>query len=477
MDKLYINNGTMMGHSYDLDKDVTIVGRGRESDIRIKEKSISRKHVKIIFKDNRFYIEDLKSHNGTLVNDKPIETGEEVEVSKGSPVKIGNILISLGKRHTENGMVTDYSIDLSGRDNKKTNQLYKNRRVTNRKKLELLHEISTLFMESLDIYEICQKIVDALFRSLPRIDNGAIILLEGDSGELKEVISKVRDKNQSIKTNYSRTIVNRVITESKALMMSDTSMEERDKISESMEMMKVKSIMCVPLICKNKVLGVIYVHSSNSPYGFDKDDLHLFTGLSAPAALAIENAMLYSGVKRAEEEIRKAHDTLEDRIRERTSELTKANDLLKKEIDERMLTEKELKLTHDRLRESNRNLEQAYSLMRDKKDLLSMYLQGISKGFLLNKTGVILGVTVGAMELTGISRLGLIGRKITSLVEKETAGALDESIRDAWKIGLAETSFRKIGTLPGQDDFRARIITMNADNEKLLLMLMIEPEI
>ena len=175
MNKLYINNGTMVGQSFDLKKKVAIVGRGIDSDIQIKEKSISRKHLKIIQKDKKLFIEDLKSHNGTFLNGIPIKAGNEMETGKGVPIKIGNIMISLGKRYSEDGMFTDYSIDLSGHDNEKTVQLYKNRRVTNRKKLELIYEVSTLFMESLDINEICKNIMDALFRNLPSIDNGAII--------------------------------------------------------------------------------------------------------------------------------------------------------------------------------------------------------------------------------------------------------------------------------------------------------------
>ncbi|MFC1535254.1 FHA domain-containing protein [Thermodesulfobacteriota bacterium] len=48
MTKLYILNGNMAGHSFDLKEKVSIIGRGKDSDIRIKEKSISRRHAKVI---------------------------------------------------------------------------------------------------------------------------------------------------------------------------------------------------------------------------------------------------------------------------------------------------------------------------------------------------------------------------------------------------------------------------------------------
>jgi two-component system cell cycle sensor histidine kinase/response regulator CckA len=72
--------------------------------------------------------------------------------------------------------------------------------------------------------------------------------------------------------------------------------------------MRIKSIMCVPLISKSYIRGVIYVHSFSLGNGFLKDDLFLLTALSSPAALAIENALLYSRRKEAEEALRESEE-------------------------------------------------------------------------------------------------------------------------------------------------------------------------
>lgn len=52
----------------------------------------------------------------------------------------------------------------------------KKRRVTSPEKLELLCEVYTILMQSLEIDEICEKIMDSLFYCLKRIDSGAILL-------------------------------------------------------------------------------------------------------------------------------------------------------------------------------------------------------------------------------------------------------------------------------------------------------------
>jgi GAF domain-containing protein len=96
---------------------------------------------------------------------------------------------------------------------------------------------------------------------------------------------------------YSRTIVERVIKEAKPLMMLDTLSEDEADRSKSMELMRVRSVMCVPLISRSQIRGVIYVDSVNRPHGFRNDDLSLLTALSSSAAIAIENALLYAKEK------------------------------------------------------------------------------------------------------------------------------------------------------------------------------------
>ena len=92
--------------------------------------------------------------------------------------------------------------------------------------------------------------MDSLFDRFRRIDGGAIILIDDTTGKLKEIITRSRDKRRNNKKSYSRTIVDRVIRDGKAVMMSDTSQEDEENLSDSIVKLKIKSIMCVPLISK-----------------------------------------------------------------------------------------------------------------------------------------------------------------------------------------------------------------------------------
>jgi len=347
MTKLYIAGGPMEGISTELKGDVNFIGRASDNDIQIKDRSISRKHLKIFSKNGKFLIEDLGSENGTWVDGKPIKPGYEFEVKEGLPIAIGDTRISLGKKCPEDDAGSKYAIRLSGKLGDKQNDLsYKERRITNQRELELIHEVSSALMQSLDVNKLCEKIMDSLFHRFKRIDGGAILLLDEQTGELKEIIARSRDRRNNSKNSYSRTIVTRVIRDGKAVMMSDTSQEDVNKLSDSIVRLSIKSIMCVPLVGKSKIRGAIYVHSTKVPDGFRKDDLFLLTGLSYPAAMSLENALLYSKRKQAEEALQKARHDLERRVEERTTELSKANALLKQEIRERMRAEETQRRTN-----------------------------------------------------------------------------------------------------------------------------------
>jgi PAS domain S-box-containing protein len=412
MSKIHVMSGPLEGHSFEMEKETVSIGRTAENDIHIQHISISRRHARITRQGERFFIEDLKSQNGTRVNGQPVPPGEKVEIKEGNFLSVADVLLCLGEPQADDGMVTRYSISLSdpGRD---TASLYKDRRITNRKNLETIHEVSTTLMRSLDVHEICQRILEALFQNLPRIDSGAVLLTYGDEAEgFREIIGRSRDPRKVHEARYSRTIVNRVIREGKAVVMSDTSLEAECDLSESIKIMQTKSIMCVPLMAQDRVQGALYVHSTGVANAFRKDDLFLFTALSGPAALAIENAMHDAKRKKAEEELKRAHDELEKRIQDRTQDLLHTNRLLTREIQEKRRAEEEL-------RETNRFLQN----ILDSSASISILSTDLDQNVLFwNK---------GAENLFGYKAEEMVGRKKVDVVypDEETKRQADQ-IRD-----------------------------------------------
>jgi len=70
---LFFLSGPMLGRLFPLSVGVTLLGRGQECDIVIKDNRVSRKHLKLKWGDEKAVIEDLKSTNGTFVNGEKIK--------------------------------------------------------------------------------------------------------------------------------------------------------------------------------------------------------------------------------------------------------------------------------------------------------------------------------------------------------------------------------------------------------------------
>jgi diguanylate cyclase (GGDEF)-like protein len=111
-------------------------------------------------------------------------------------------------------------------------------------------------------------------------------------------------------------------------MISDTWDEGKERFSQSIQLSRIRSMVCVPILSKAGPIGVMYMHAMNEPQRFQKEDLFFYTALSSLASMAIENALLNARGQRAEEALEKARADLEIQVMERTAELLKANKML-----------------------------------------------------------------------------------------------------------------------------------------------------
>lgn len=100
----------------------------------------------------------------------------------------------------------------------------------------------------------------------------------------------------------------------------------------------LRSIMCVPLVSRDEVIGVLHFRSK-TPNAYTEKDLRLAERIGAQIAGAIANAQLFSDLKQAEEALQRAHNELEKRVAARTEDLMRVNEELRTEITERKRAE------------------------------------------------------------------------------------------------------------------------------------------
>jgi FHA domain len=84
--------GLQEGQRFDLIGGLSI-GRSKESDVRIDDRYASSLHARVFSRDGRFYVEDMSSTNGTLLNGATLQG--EAELIDGDTVQIGDTVFRL----------------------------------------------------------------------------------------------------------------------------------------------------------------------------------------------------------------------------------------------------------------------------------------------------------------------------------------------------------------------------------------------
>lgn len=90
---LYVGRGPGSGQLIPVKQGPLVIGRASVSELRLQHPSVSRRHAQLTRVDERFYLKDLGSQNGTFVNKVRIET--EIELFPGDEIAVGNALLKL----------------------------------------------------------------------------------------------------------------------------------------------------------------------------------------------------------------------------------------------------------------------------------------------------------------------------------------------------------------------------------------------
>jgi pSer/pThr/pTyr-binding forkhead associated (FHA) protein len=287
--------------THEVQKESLLVGRSTDNDIQVPDRFVSRKHLKILKKGEKLFIKDLFSKNGTFVNGELINPGVEYPLAEGLPIVIGMSVICLGRGCSEEILSFLESSHLS-RLAFAEDELPLNRPSTVQNNMELIYKICNALTQTLDLRETLSRVLQHVFDVFARIDRGAIILLDTESGQIRETVT--RTKHPASPLQYSTEVVKRVLERREAVMISDADTEQSEgELPETLKLLNIKSVMCVPLISRAKLWGVLYADSVTKPYGFRGEDLYLLNALSSPVAMAIENALFKPRIPAPEQEV------------------------------------------------------------------------------------------------------------------------------------------------------------------------------
>ena len=178
--------------------------------------------------------------------------------------------------------------------------------------LQALAGIGQVVNSTLELDEVLQTVMDTIVR-LTEAERG-FLMLRDERGEMVSRIARNWEQ-ESINQNefaISRTVVQRVIDSGEAILTTNAREDPRFGAQESIIAFNLRSILCVPLKVKSELIGVIYADNRIRTGIFSESDRDLLSAFANQAAVAIENARLFSSLKRTLGEVTELKNLMDD---------------------------------------------------------------------------------------------------------------------------------------------------------------------
>jgi signal transduction histidine kinase len=171
---------------------------------------------------------------------------------------------------------------------------------TEQSRLEVLYRVSRVQGASLDLDEVLTRVMDAVIE-LTRAERGFLMLVDPDTGrlDLRAARNFEQETLESGDMEVSRTVIRNVVESGQGLVTTDAQNDPRFASQESVILYALRSILCAPLRVRDRIAGVVYLDNRAQSGLFTVQDLEMLNAFASQAAIAIDNARLYTQTDQA----------------------------------------------------------------------------------------------------------------------------------------------------------------------------------
>ncbi|MCD6384214.1 HD domain-containing protein [Candidatus Sumerlaeota bacterium] len=305
-----------------LDKERISIGRGTHTDITLDDPRVSRIHAYIIRDKDSYIFVDSDSTNGSFING--VRVSRQL-LNPGDIIRIGDYELHFvemeGKEHftwdnseviVETQVPTDYiktrldeltketpSEESKGEsvDALEKVSAFNLSRIAGRIKglYQAFEQLSSV-LSTQELYEI---IIKSVFALLPTAQNVCLIIGETDKHVYKPIMMRNRKGEVPSSLRISKTALRLAVKNRLTLLASDVPHDPLFKKTETASELHLQSILCAPLLIKQKVIGAIYVDNREEKDSFNQIDAEFLTALANHSSIALENARLYHTLQQA----------------------------------------------------------------------------------------------------------------------------------------------------------------------------------
>ncbi len=163
--------------------------------------------------------------------------------------------------------------------------------------LETLYGIARALNSTLDFDKVLQMVMDQVI-SVVNAERGFLVLLDTETNQLEFKIA--RDKHvrtidsSAFAFEISHSTVERVMSTGQPVLTDDAQVDVALKAQQSIMAYGIRSIMCAPLVVRDKCIGAVYVDSRINTNLFSDKLRDLLLAFCHQAAIAIDNARLFA---------------------------------------------------------------------------------------------------------------------------------------------------------------------------------------
>ena len=329
MPRLIVTRGVDEGKQFELTGQTVSVGRHSTNAVALHDTQVSRRHLELRAEpDGGFWLVDLGSGNGTLLNGHAIQ---EAPLRSGDTITIGQSVLmytagrsegTTGNERTERVKLLggsdadalaavvktvppDIGSQILSRPSTVSNDWLRSRLAS----LAALYETAEAVSHILDVDELLTKVMQLVLKSVDA-DHGVFMLREED-GRLTPRVVRYRDGvNQSEELAISRTIVEHVLKDGQGVLISDVHADARFRTAESLHKHNIREAICVPMKGRRDIVGVLFLDTQSTlkqfvsrgqeTGKFTEDHLTLASAIAHQAAIAVEESRYHQALVHAE---------------------------------------------------------------------------------------------------------------------------------------------------------------------------------
>ena len=171
--------------------------------------------------------------------------------------------------------------------------------VAKESELAALHDLNRVLNSSLDLADTLDLVMETLIR-LTGAERGCLMLqTDGDELVIEAARNFDRDSIEASDLEVSHTVVEQAIETGEPVLTTNALLDPRFAGEASIIGYHLRSIICVPLKARGTVIGALYMDNHIQEGVFSNDDLPTLTTFANQAAIAIENARLYTETDQA----------------------------------------------------------------------------------------------------------------------------------------------------------------------------------